>query len=203
VIGPVLDAIVARSEGTSPSLVLSRGNKLVASLPWSVRIAFWLTNLPYFALAARLCVSAELHMAHCVAVCIVATASTCFHGAVLFGTAISPRLAPKLMVVDLIAANGYGLVLMALKGAQRVLLLFAAPVGVLTLSAVMKRRQMPHAYAMLHGAWHLLSAAASESLRLCSNHTRMLAAMLRPTDLCHYKSLSGMASRSRGDVVAT
>ena len=47
-----------RAEKTSAAVILSRGNRIVAALPLGVRITFWLTNLPYFALTARWCARA-------------------------------------------------------------------------------------------------------------------------------------------------
>ena len=191
-VGQLLDAMTARAEKTSAAVILSRGNRIVAALPLGVRITFWLTNLPYFALTARLFADADVASAHAIAVGVVALASTCFHGAILFGAALPPALAPRLMALDLVAANGYGIVLMALRGLRRVLALFAVPVCVLVSSAVLKRRQRPMAYAALHGLWHVLSAAASKRCRLRARpllHARAAASRARADPLIRSRHL--------------
>jgi hypothetical protein len=159
VVGPLLDLLHARKEQVSPTVILGRGNLLVTTLPFGVRVAFWLTNLPYYLLAVRLA-DEGVSTKHCIAVAVIAVVSTCFHGAVLFGASLPAGTVPRLMILDVVAANGYGLSLMALHGVGRIARLFALPVCFLSVSAVLKRRQQPHAYAALHGAWHLLSAAA-------------------------------------------
>lgn len=55
VFGPILDGYAARKEGTSVVHVLSRGNRMVAAqLPFSIKLGFWLTNLPYWLITAAL-----------------------------------------------------------------------------------------------------------------------------------------------------
>lgn len=165
VVGPILDALAARNEGTSTLRVLSRGNKLVATLPLSVRLAFWLSNVPYWLLAAWLLYGPpglQAPVAHGAAATGVAIASTSFHGAVLFGgPAARSWLVPRLLLLDMVAANGYGLFLAVLRGLRPVATAFVLPVCTLALSAIAKRTwEAPYLYASLHGAWHVASAAA-------------------------------------------
>ena len=165
VFGPVLDAIAARREGKSSLAVVSRGHHLVnTQLPWKLKLCFWLTNLPYHALA--FCVAfgpapklAGPRWAHIVATSIVAATSTAFHGAVLFGDSNS-RWPNRLLSADLLTANGYGVVLAALCGVQRVVTIFGLPLLLLFSAARRKRAGDVVSYAYLHGIWHVLSAAA-------------------------------------------
>jgi hypothetical protein len=170
VVGPVMDLIAAQKVGSSAITILNRNNRLlVERLPMRVRLAFWLTNVPYWALAAMLVVepaplagSSTMAAAHMFAVAVVALVSTSFHGAVLFGGSLGgdyQRVTAGLLLADLICANGYGLVLACCAGLRRTCLIFAMPVAILTASAYLKRRGRPRAYAALHGAWHALSAA--------------------------------------------
>ena len=174
-VGPILDAIAARKRGTSTLAVLSANNRLmVKGLPVRVRIAFWLTNAPYWYLAATLACtppplaasSAACAWALFVAAALVAVVSTAFHGAVLFGPALGLGLGPAyervtsaLLMGDILLANAYGVALAAMAGVRRAAGVFAAPVALLMVSAVLKRRGRPKGYAALHGAWHVLSAA--------------------------------------------
>ena len=89
----------------------------------------------------------------------VALASTAFHGVVLFGPPDSPWQR-RLMAVDLLFANGYGVVLACMIGVGRVAWLFALPVVLLVAAAKLKRAGRIVSYAMFHGTWHLLSCAA-------------------------------------------
>ena len=106
--------------------------------------------------------------AHAVANFAVATASTLFHGAVMAASALGGgRVAPLIDQItaaflgfDLLAANIYGASLAYLMGFVRPLLLFAPPLLLLVSSAYVKRQGSPKLYALLHGTWHLLSAAA-------------------------------------------
>ena len=166
VFGPLLDALVAGREGTSTMHVLSRGNQLVSTqLSLRVKLAFWLTNVPYYLLAVRVAtassplpVSGSQH-AHALAIAVVAVVSTAFHGAVLF-LGSGSRWPKRLLSADLIAANGYGAVLAWLCGVERVLSAFALPLLLLLTSATLKRTGRVVSYAALHGAWHVLSAGA-------------------------------------------
>lgn len=162
VFGPVLDAMAARREGTTAVHVLARGNRLVAVLPLRVRVAFWLSNLPYWALLAAL-VQHPLEVGavtHAVAAAVVASASTAYHGVVLFGgEPLRSWLAPKLLLLDIMAANSYGLAL-ALHRGMRVVPPFVLPLCALALSARFKRSDRPRLYAAFHGAWHVASAWA-------------------------------------------
>lgn len=55
VFGPLLDSYTARKEGVTTVHVLSRGNRIVAAqLPVPIKLAFWLTNLPYWFIAITL-----------------------------------------------------------------------------------------------------------------------------------------------------
>ena len=50
-----MDALAARKSGTSAVQILNKNNRLLISgLSFRTRALFWLTNLPYWALAARL-----------------------------------------------------------------------------------------------------------------------------------------------------
>ena len=168
VVGPVLDAVAARKAGTSAFQILNKNNRLLVSgLSFRTRVLFWLTNLPYWALAARLATlpsplaGLSLSPLHALAALLVAAASTAFHGCVLFGggSVSYERLTSRLLVLDIIAANGYGVAL-ASYGLADAAVVFAVPLALLTWSAVAKRTGQPVTYAVGHGAWHLLSAAA-------------------------------------------
>ena len=165
VFGPLLDAMAARREGSSTIHVLTRGNQLVASrLPWKSKVVFWLSNAPYHMLAWQLIFGAApknvpgAQWMHALAAAVVALASTCFHGAVLFSG--SSKWPQRLLAFDLLAANGYGAVLAMLLGLWRVLAAFAPPLVLLMSSAYLKRKGHILSYAALHGTWHVLSAAA-------------------------------------------
>lgn len=170
VFGPLLDAMVANREGTSPMHVLSRGNLLVSTqLSLRVKVAFWLTNVPYYLLAVRVATTSSSETglpgvpgsqhAHALAIAVVAIVSTAFHGSVLF-LASSSRWPKRLLSADLIAANGYGAILAWLCGVERVLAAFALPLLLLLASATLKRTGRVLSYAAFHGAWHVLSAGA-------------------------------------------
>ena len=91
----------------------------------------------------------------------VAAASTAFHGAQVFGDpGAQQTLVPRLLKLDLIAANGYGLVLACTRHLLLVVLAFALPLVFLFASAVLKRTGRPMAFAAGHGLWHCGSAAA-------------------------------------------
>ena len=171
VFGALLDQAVATKLGTSSVAVLTRGNLGVQGLSLRVRLLFWLTNLPYWLLALRLLLApADLlgagqfgHQLHVAAATVVALASTAFHGAVLFGDARAQLvLVPKLLTLDLLAANSYGAALAVLRGVSLVLPAFSAPLVCLAASAIFKRIGRPNAYAAGHGTWHVLSALAIE-----------------------------------------
>jgi len=160
VVGPVLDALAARRDGTSAIGVFTKNNRLlVAGLSLHHRVLFWLTNLPYWALAAWLADSGRF--GHASAAACVAAASSAFHGAQMFGgsSEANGRRTSRLIALDLVCANGYGLALANSAGLGLALRIFAAPVALLTASAVLKRRNAPRGYALCHGAWHLASAA--------------------------------------------
>lgn len=172
VIGPVLDALAARKTGTSAVHVLNKNNRLlIASLSLQARAFFWLTNVPYWLLAVRLLtlpapLAGSWNELHAIAALVVAAASTAFHGFVLFGGGASAgastayeRVTARLLVLDIVAANGYGIALSCYAGLAHAVTVFALPLLLLSASAVVKRRGQPRGYAVLHGAWHLLSAA--------------------------------------------
>ena len=191
VVGPILDALAARKAGTSavqvrartPSTrvcqahssvvcpaaaqVQNKNNRLlIASLPMRTRVLFWLTNLPYWALAAQLAtvpsplVAPAWRPLQAVAALLIAAVSTAFHGVVLFGggSASYERLTRQLLILDISIANGYGAGLACCAGLAEAAKVFAVPVLLLTWSAVAKRVGQPKVYAFGHGAWHLLSA---------------------------------------------
>ena len=176
VFGPAMDVARARKEGVSPWQVLVRGNQLVSSrLSLRIKLAFWLTNGAYWGLALLLLVDPPVLpsrcgpvLVHALAVFVVATASSLFHGAVLslaatnrnVNNAFVDQLIAALLGFDMLAANAYGLVLAWLLGFVRSLRLFAGPLLLLMLSAYVKRVGRIQLYAFLHGVWHLLSAAA-------------------------------------------
>ena len=171
-----MDVARARKEGVSPWQVLVRGNQLVSSrLSLRIKLAFWLTNGAYWGLALLLLVDPPVLpsqcgpvLVHALAVFVVATASSLFHGAVLslaatnrnVNNAFVDQLIAALLGFDMLAANAYGLVLAWLLGFVRSLRLFAGPLLLLMLSAYVKRVGRIQLYAFLHGVWHLLSAAA-------------------------------------------
>ena len=165
VVGPIMDALIARREGSRSMHVLTRGNRQVAAtLSVRAKVTFWLTNLPYFALSAWVAFHdhpsrtavARVWQWHCAATWLVAVISSAFHGAVLFES----RAAPRLMALDISVANGYGLSLMWVCGLHNVARLFAGPLALLCVSAYAKRTGRPYTYAVAHGAWHILSAYA-------------------------------------------
>lgn len=166
VIGPILDALAARKTGTTAVHVLNKGNRLlISNLSLRIRIAFWLTNVPYWLLAGRLlhtpCAMA-LPAAHALAGLVIASVSTAFHGVVLFGGGASSyeRVTQRLLMLDISAANGYGITLSLYAGLSHAAVVFALPLLLLTASAVLKRRGRAASYAALHGSWHVLSATA-------------------------------------------
>ena len=169
VVGPLMDALAARKSGTSAIQILSKNNRLLISgLSFRTRALFWLTNLPYWALAARLATlpsplaGPPWSSLHALAALLVAAASSAFHGCVLFGggSASYERVTARLLVLDIIAANSYGVAFACYAGLADAVVVFAVPLALLTWSAVAKRSGQPVAYAVGHGAWHLLSAAA-------------------------------------------
>lgn len=164
VFGPYEDARRAAREGRSVVSVISETNRLVNTLlPMHVKVSFWLTNVPYFALAYRCACVPPPHvnapLMHSLALSIVALVSSAFHGSVLFGSSDS-SWPTRLLPADLLAANTYGLALASSVGLSRVLSLFALPLLLLFAAAKLKRRGHLVAYAVGHGAWHVMSAAA-------------------------------------------
>ena len=168
VIGPIMDAIAARKAGTSTVLVRNKGNRLlIQSLSVRTRLLFWLTNLPYWALPARLATAPSTLVGpawsplHTCCALLIAIVSSAFHGVVLFGGGSSSyeRLTKRLLVLDIAVANGYGAGLACYAGLADAAAVFAIPLLLLTWSAVAKRIGQPLTYAVGHGAWHLLSAA--------------------------------------------
>ena len=165
VFGPLLDYQRARREGKSITQVWGQGQQLVnTSLPFGVKIAFWLTNVPYFLLSALLSAGAEPlipggRLTHALAVTCVAIASTAFHGSALFLSPTSPWPS-RLLVGDLLFANGYAIGLATRVGLSRMLYTFGVAVVFLATSARLKRRGSAVGYALGHGIWHVLSAAA-------------------------------------------
>ena len=124
VVGPVMDLLAARRAGASVTCVLAHNNRLVSTrLDMRTRVAFWLTNVPYWMLAAHLLEvptplasgHVGLGQAHALAAACVALASTSFHGSVLFGSGKRAygaiELSTVLLVADVLAANGYALTL--------------------------------------------------------------------------------------------
>lgn len=132
----------------------------MAGLSPRERIAFWLTNLPYWALAAWLLAFGGRPPAHAAAVTVVAAASTAFHGAVMFGGGSSQyeRVTRWLFAIDVLCAHFFGVALAMEVGFTEASRIFFAPVLLLTASAVLKRRGSPRGYAWVHGAWHVVSA---------------------------------------------
>ena len=165
VFGPILDALAARERGVSVVQVLSEGNRLVAArLSFQAKLVFWLTNVPYWALAVELCTGAPPLVAgprgaHALAAIIVATASTIFHGSVLFGP-VNSAWPPRLLRADIICANGYGACLSLLVGLPFALRQFGLPLLFLAGAAKAKRSGYIAIYAWCHGIWHILSCFA-------------------------------------------
>ena len=165
VFGPLLDVRKARREGKSMTHVWAQGQQLINSrLPFPAKLAFWLTNVPYYAVAARLIcgplpLAAGAPWTHAVCMVLIALASTGFHGASLFGSPTS-TLPSRLLVCDLLFANGYAVYLGTCVGIARMLRVFGVPVLFLAGSASLKRRGSVAGYAWGHGIWHILSAAA-------------------------------------------
>jgi len=164
VFGPILDMLAARDRGVSAVQVLSEGNLRVSRLPLATKVAFWLTNLPYYVLAFELSVGAAPRVggprtAHALAAVVVASISTAFHGSVLFGPVQSawPR---RLLAADITAANGYGAALAVLRGPSFAIRRFGIPLVFLAGAARTKRSGAVTSYAWLHGAWHILSCYA-------------------------------------------
>lgn len=170
VVGPAMDLL----SGRDPLQVLAQGNRAVSiHLSLRVKVLFWLTNGPYWALGFSLLVSAPPHLPpdrgptamHGLAMLTVAAVSSLFHGAVLSRPAFAPagqleRLIPFFLAADLTVANAYGLYLAVASGFLLALRFFALPLLLLTASAYTKRRGHIRVYAALHGAWHVLSCAA-------------------------------------------
>ena len=167
VFGPVLDALAARKRGVSPVQVLSEGNRLVAlRLPFLAKVVFWLTNMPYWWLSVELALgSRKLSTAvgsrayHTAAMCIIAAASTAFHGSVLFGAVGSPWPA-RLLGADILCANAYGALLAVLCGVPVALRNFGPGILLLFVAARSKRAGRIKFYAAAHGSWHVLSCIA-------------------------------------------
>lgn len=164
VLGTLLDASTARQRNVSVLQVVSEGNRLIATqipLPW--KVAFWLTNLPYFALAAELAFGAPPRVspqgAHALAVSVVACVSTLFHGSVLFGALDSPWPA-RLLSADITCANGYGVALACQCGWSMALWQFSLPLLLLAAAARSKRSGRVGTYAWCHGTWHVASCHA-------------------------------------------
>ena len=162
----MLDATKARREGKSMTHVWAQGQQLInARLPFHAKLAFWLTNVPYYAVAARL-ISGPLPLVagspstHGLCLVLIALASTGFHGTALFGSPTS-SLPSRLLVCDLLFANGYAIYLGTCVGIGRMLRVFGVPVVFLAASASLKRRGSVTGYAWGHGIWHVLSAAVS------------------------------------------
>ena len=159
VVGPLLDAVAARRMGSSAVAIASKNNRLmVTGLSLGERVAFWMTNLPYWALASHLFDGGQWAHAACVAM--VAAASTIFHGVVMFGFSFSwyDRATQRLIAIDILCANAYGGALAYCAGLAASLRIFGPPVLLLTAGAVLKRRGNSRGYAWLHGIWHVLSA---------------------------------------------
>ena len=176
VFGPVLDALTARQRGVSTLRILSEGNRQVTlRLSLTHKVIFWLTNAPYWALAAELWCGDAPHVAgdravHACAMCIVAGVSTAFHGSVLFGPADSIWPA-RLLSADILCANCYGVFLASLCGWLVALRYFPLPLILLAVAAKSKRVGRIGLYAWGHGLWHVLSAAA---MWRCLYHDRYL-----------------------------
>ncbi|CAK0855444.1 unnamed protein product [Prorocentrum cordatum] len=142
------------------------------------RLLFWSTNLPYWALLAAVCLrGARPAMGpapvHCVAAFAVALSSSLFHmvqlrlGGPLCGRCCptaclkhlgTPACLTRLIVADVSCAAGYGACLLAWDAASVKWLL--PPLLFLFGGAFLRRQGQAVAYAVAHGLWHLLSAAA-------------------------------------------
>ena len=171
VFGPVLDALAARKRGVSTVQVLSEGNRQVSlQLSEFAKLAFWLTNVPYWALASSLWLQQprDSPPAHAIALTTISLVSTAFHGSVLFGPLDShwPR---RLLTADILAANAYGMFLATLVGFSLALRYFGLPLVLLAGAARAKRRGSIATYAWCHGVWHVLSCAA---MWRCLQHIR-------------------------------
>ena len=167
VVGPLMDAFTARRHGSSMLHEINRGNRLlIQKLPLRTRLLFWLTNLPYVALALALAhVPSALtgSIAAASPAWAVAMASSVFHGHVLFsgsGSRDNSSLTALLLAGDMLAANAYGLCVALSAGFPKAARAFGGPLLLLTASAVMKRRGRPGTYCALHGSWYVASAAA-------------------------------------------
>ena len=169
VVGVIMDARRAASEGKSTLTVLTNGNLQVAThLSLSTRLLFWATNAPYWLLAAQLLhappPSSAWPRAHAASVAGVALISTLYHGAVLFGLSLKlpPRvfqaLTARLLALDVVAANAYGVALVVFSGVARSAPRFAPPLTLLLVGARAKRTSRPVTFAWCHGLWHIFSA---------------------------------------------
>ena len=85
-------------------------------------LLFWLTNMPYYLLSAHLMtskpeaiVAAGPPLIRTATVLVIAMVSTAYHGMQVFGEAYNVW-EPRLLFADLLAANGYGVVLIILVG---------------------------------------------------------------------------------------
>lgn len=142
----------------------------IAQLSLRDRALFWLTNAPFLVVAAH-----AVHEAHgaagalCAATaCLVAFASTLYHGTVLFGGALlrdakrhhswSERLlSADMLVVRLTTVIGLGVA-----GVRAAAILL--PLPLLTLANAALARGHVRLYAVLHGLWHIGAAATMAHL---------------------------------------
>ena len=162
-----MDARNAQREGKDLVHVILEGNRFVSRrLSSTTKLLFWLTNMPYYLLSAHLMtckpeaiVAAGPPLIHATTVLVIAMVSTAYHGMQVFGEAYNVW-EPRLLFADLLAANGYGVVLIILVGVGRVLKFFAIPLLFLFAGARLKRQASPHGFVVGHGVWHILSAAA-------------------------------------------
>ena len=100
----------------------------------------------------------------CIAMNALYLISTLYHGAVLFGLSLKlpPRvfqaLTARLLALDVVAANAYGVALVVFSGVARSAPRFAPPLTLLLVGARAKRTSRPVTFAWCHGLWHIFSA---------------------------------------------
>ena len=117
VVGPVMDVLKAQREGKDVLHVIMEGNRLLSThLSTTAKLMFWLTNVPYYVLAAKIGSSAPSSIVpagspsmHAAAVLGIAIVSTAYHGIQVFDP--QNPWSPRLLTADICAANGYGILL--------------------------------------------------------------------------------------------
>lgn len=169
VFGIIADALKSRREGKKLIHVVSSGNRMVSgNLPFSFKIIFWLTNLPYVLLTASVAFgplplqAVGPRWAHASALAFLTAASIAFHSFQIFGG--DSVLLILFLAIDTASAITYGLTLGFCTSIGRAVRLFLLPIALLLTSGRLKRHGRVSLFAVTHGMWHLASAAVLSHL---------------------------------------